>query len=141
MKSFKEIEKNRRISGIVNSMDGFTATIHMPTWVGSVVCSDGAGWNHVSISPFKKHIMPSYYDLCLIKDIFWNEEEAVIHVFPPKSQHVNNMPNCLHLWECTYKEMVLPPSCLVGIREGQTMEELRKEIKAAYEIAGEPYYE
>lgn len=74
-----------------------------------------------------------------IKDWFWNDDEAVIQIHPQKDQYVNNVNNCLHLWRCTYKEMVLPPSCLVGIRKGQTQAELMKEIKEAYEIAGEKY--
>ena len=77
--------------------------------------------------------------MCKLKDIFFYEDEAVIQIHPPKDQYVNNVDNCLHLWRCTYKEMVLPPSVLVGIREGQTPEEVREEIKAAYEMAGEKY--
>lgn len=141
MKSFDEIKKNVRLSRLDWGIDGFAGEISMPMWRGSVICSHGGGWNHVSICPYKKSVMPTYYDLCLIKEMFWDEEEAVIHVFPPKSQHVNIMTNCLHLWECYYKEMVLPPSCFVGIREGQTKEELEREIEAAYKLAGEPYYD
>jgi len=48
------------------------------------------------------------------------------------------MPNCLHLWRCTYKDMVLPPSILVGIKKGQTQKEIAEEIVKAYEIAAEP---
>ena len=59
----------------------------------------------------------------MIKDIFFKDDEAVIEIHPPNNKYVNNMPNCLHLWRCTYKEMVLPPSCLVGVREGQTRED------------------
>ena len=66
-------------------------------------------------------------------------QEAVIQIFPAKSQYVNNVENCLHLWRCTYKETPLPPSCLVGLREGQTKAELMEEIKQAYEAAGEKY--
>ena len=139
MKDFEEILKSPRISNPEMGMDGFRGIISMPTWVGSVICTKGGGWFHTSVSPFNKRIMPSYEDLCMIKDIFWNEEEDVIHVFPKKSQYVNNVTNCLHLWECYYKDMVLPPSCFVGIREGQTIAEMKEEIKAAYELAGEEY--
>ena len=139
MKEFKEILSNPRISLGMRGMDGFSGTIAMPTWIGSVICSHGAGWNHVSVSPFKKNYIPSWHDMTMIKDIFFNDEEAVIQIHPPKSQYVNNMDNCLHLWECYYREMVLPPSCLVGIREGQTNAELKEEIRKAYELAGEEF--
>ena len=75
--------------------------------------------------------------MCLIKDIFFKEDEAVVQIHPPKAEYVNNVENCLHLWRCTYKEMVLPPSVLVGIRKGQTYEELEAEIEEAYRIAEE----
>ncbi len=139
MKEFSEILSNPRISVVMNGIDGFSGLFAMPTWRGSVICSHGAGWNHVSVSPFKKNYIPSWHDMVMIKNIFWDDEEAVIQIHPPKSQYVNNMDNCLHLWECYYREMVLPPSCLVGIREGQTNAELKEEIKKAYELAGEVY--
>lgn len=83
--------------------------------------------------------MPTWDEMCLLRNIFWNEDEAVIQIHPPKSQYVNNLGNCLHLWRCYYTDMLLPPSCFVGIREGQTKKELMEEVKAAYELAGEKY--
>lgn len=139
MKDFAEIKANKRINVDMDGEDGFHGTISMPTWIGSVICSHGGGWNHVSISPFKKNKLPTWDDMCLIKDIFWNDDETVIQVHPPKDQYVNNKENCLHLWECYYKEMVLPPSCFVGLRKGQSMAELEQEVKAAYALAGEEW--
>ena len=78
------------------------------------------------------------YDVQGQKCVF-KPDEAVIQIHPPEDQYVNNKANCLHLWRCRYKETILPPSCFVGIRKGQTTEELMKEIKAAYELAGEKY--
>ena len=140
MRQVDEIKKNVRISSVENeTFDGFVGVIAMPTWVGTYICSWGAGWEHVSIRPFKKNVTPSWDDMCRIKDIFWNEDEAVIQVHPDKDNYVDFMENCLHLWKCTYKEMVLPPYCLVGPKRGQSMSELKKDIKAAYEAAGEEY--
>lgn len=139
MKTIEELRATPRL--IINdkdvTKDGFAGTVSLLKWSGSVICSTGAGWEHVSVSPYKKQIMPSWEDMCAIKDMFWGEDEAVIQIHPPKAEYVNNMPNCLHLWKCTYKEMVLPPSILVGIRKGQTKYEVREEIKKAYELAGE----
>ena len=122
-------------------IDGVRGEIHVGGWHGSVIMSTGAGWEHVSVSPYAKRIVPSWDDMVAIKDIFWKDDEAVIQVHPPKDQYVNNMPNCLHLWRCTYKDMVLPPSVLVGLRKGQTKEEFIKEVDEAYRMAGEenPY--
>ena len=128
MKELEQIKECKRISVNMIGMDGGHGTIAMPTWTGSVIWSRGGGWEHVSVSPMKSRIVPSWDDMCLLKDIFFNNDEAVIQIHPPKGEYVNNMSNCLHLWRCYYTDMVLPPSCFVGIRKGQTPAELRKEI-------------
>lgn len=139
MRSFEEIKNNARISVQIDGADGFKGTIAMPTWVGSIIVTHGAGWNHASVSPTRKNVIPTWDDMSLLKAIVFNDEDAVYQIHPPRSQYVNNLCNCLHLWECYYKPMLLPPSCLVGLRDGQTMEEAIKEIKEAYEMAGEKY--
>ena len=139
MRDLEEIKKDPRLRNIQVGLDGFRADIHIGGWDGSVICSIGAGWEHVSVSPYVRRITPLWDDMCKLKDMFWNEDEAVIQIHPPKADYVNNMPNCLHLWRCYYKEMVLPPSCLVGFRKGQTQSEMMKEVKEAYEMAGEKY--
>lgn len=139
MKRTDEIVNNPILKNIELGIDGGRATLHIGRWDGSVIWSTGAGWNHVSVSPFAKRIYPEYEDMCKVKDIFWNEDEDVIHIFPNRKNYVNNVKNCIHLWSCSYKPMVLPPSCLVGIRDGQSIQELKEEIKQAYELAGEKY--
>lgn len=137
MKNVNEIKKDKRIKILRLNNDGFAGEVGLHGWRGSVICSTGAGWEHVSVSPYQRRIVPSWDDMCSLKDMFWHDEEAVIQVHPPKSEYVNNMPNCLHLWRCTYREMILPPSCLVGLRSGQTYMDVMKEIKEAYKMAGE----
>lgn len=119
--------------------DGFRALVQFPRWQGSLIVSWGGGWEHASVSPARRSYTPTWDDMCFLKNLIWHEEEAVIEVHPPKSEYVNNLSNCLHLWRCTYKDMVLPPSCFVGYRDGQTKEELYEEIKAAYAMAGEVF--
>lgn len=137
MKTIDEIKSSGRVLVGVTGIDGFNGMIQMPLWRGSIIASTGAGWEHVSVSPEKMRTVPSWDDMCMIKDIFFKDDEAVIQIHPPKAEYINNVPNCLHLWRCTYKEMVLPPSILVGVRKGQTREEINQEIKEAYKIAGE----
>ena len=139
MRSFEEIKNNPKIRNIINGSDGGKADIHIGGWDGSVIWSIGAGWDHVSVCPYIKRITPSWDDMCQLKEIFFNDDEAVIQIHPPKNEYVNNMDNCLHLWRCIYKEMVLPPSCLVGFRKGQTRSEFKKELIEAYKLAGEIY--
>ena len=139
MRDTNEIINNPRISAGIIGEDGGNGLIAMPLWRGAVIWSNGAGWEHVSVAPESKRLTPTWDDMCKIKDIFFNEEEAVIQIHPPKSDYVNNVPNCLHLWRCTYKDMVLPPSVLVGVRKGQSQADFMKEIRAAYEMAGEEF--
>lgn len=94
MKNLDEIKKCRRLLVLEEAEDGFSGIIHMPTWEGTVICSWDF-WDHVSVFPRKKQITPSWDDMCIIKDIFFDEDEAVIQIHPPKSQYVNNKGNCL----------------------------------------------
>jgi len=57
---------------------------------------------------------PNWAEMCFIKDIFWEEEEAVVQFHPPKSDYVNHHPYCLHLWRPVFSKLELPPSILVG---------------------------
>ena len=138
MRDIGEIAMSGKIKNMIVGMDGFSGLVHMSGYTASIIVSDGAGWEHASISPMR-NVTPSWDDMCKLKDLIWNDDETVIQIHPPKDQYVNNVGNCLHLWRCTYKDMLLPPSCLVGIRKGQTRASLEKEIKEAYEMAGEVY--
>lgn len=137
MKRLEDIKQSRRLIIAEISDDGFSGIISMPLWKGSIICSWGGGWEHCSVSPSKKNIIPTWDDMCMVKDLIFKEDEAVIQIHPPKDEYVNNMPNCLHLWRYLDGDMVLPPSFMVGLRKGQTMAELDKEIKNYYAARGE----
>ena len=140
MKNWEDIKNLKRIAWVNITDDGAAGWIRMPSgWMGSIVVSTGAGWEHVSVSPAKKSILPSWEDMCTIKNMFWDEDEAVIERHPPKADYINLMPNCLHLWKCSYKEMVLPPRILVGITKDMTASDVDRELKEAFEMAGEKY--
>ena len=80
-----------------------------------VIASNGGGWEHVSVSPTsrKRKECPTWEEMCAIKDMFFHEEEAVVQYHPPKSDYVNNHPNCLHLWRPTDCELPRPPAIYV----------------------------
>lgn len=86
--------------------DTYGAEIETKCWKGTVVFGfDEGGWEHVSVSPYRGKL-PTWDDMCEIKDIFWEDEEAVIQIHPKKSEYVNILDNCLHLWR--RKDMELP---------------------------------
>ena len=136
MKTMDEILSCGRMVVIEKRDDGFSAWIDMGNFEGSVIASSGAGWDHVSIRPKKHRYTPSWSDMCRVKDIFFRDDEAVIQIHPPKDEYVNNMPNCLHLWRAYDKEMVLPPSFMVGMKKGQTRDEVYKEAERYYKEHG-----
>lgn len=70
------------------------------------------GWEHVSVSRADK--CPSWGEMALVKEMFWDDEETVIQFHPRKSAHINEMPYCLHLWKQAATEYVLPPRELTG---------------------------
>ena len=128
-KLLDEILVCKRLNADLITFDGGRGIIHMPTWSGSIVWSYGGGWDHVSVAPFKKRITPSWDDMCMIKDIFFYEHETVVQYHPAKSEYVNNMPNCLHLWRPNKEKMLIPPSVMTGVRDGQSIESVKSELK------------
>lgn len=127
MKTLDEIRLSKRLMVGRAEIDGGCGEICIGGWTGSIIWSFGSGWEHVSVCPYKKRFMPTWDDMCAIKDIFFYEDECVVEYHPPKSEYVNNMPNCLHLWRPTGMEMPMPPSIMVGIRKGQTLREAKRE--------------
>lgn len=65
-----------------------------------VIASNGDGWDHVSVSPGsqRRQSCPTWDEMCAIKDMFFEPEEAVVQYHPAKSAYINNHPYCLHLW-------------------------------------------
>lgn len=138
MKTTNEILDCKQIysKGLSFSEDGIKGFICIDRMDMSFIASWGGGWDHVSVSPLKKRNTPDWNTMCKVKQIFFKPDEAVIQIHPPEDQYVNNMSNCLHLWRANDKEMVLPPSFMVGLRKGQTTAELKAEIDEYYEKGG-----
>ena len=138
MKSVEEILSSKVIytDKVEKGDDGMRGFLTIERMDMSFVASWGGGWEHISVAPLKRKITPTWEQMCKVKDIFFKPDEAVIQIHPPKDEYVNNMPNCLHLWRAIDKPMLLPPSFMVGIRKGQTAEELKAEIDKYYEEGG-----
>lgn len=114
--------------------DGGCGEIRYGKLIGSIIWSFGGGWEHVSVCPYKRSYTPSWAEMCKIKDIFWRDDEVVVQYHPAKSEYVNNMPNCLHLWRPISQVLPTPPAIMVGIKDGQTTTEIKAAIAALEEI-------
>lgn len=89
------------------------------------------GWEHLSVSMPNK--TPSWEQMCMMKDIFWGEDEVCVEYHPRKEEYVNNHPHCLHIWKPRDVEMPTPPSILVGFRN----EEEKRAFLLLAEMIGE----
>lgn len=79
-----------------------------------IIASNGFGWEHVSVS--RSDRTPTWEEMCQVKAMFWEPDDCVIQYHPPASEYVNNHANCLHLWRPIGKDVPMPPSIMVGIK-------------------------
>jgi hypothetical protein len=70
-------------------------------------------WEHVSVSTEKR--CPNWTEMCFVKDLFWEPEETVMQLHPPRSTWINQHPYCLHLWRPLREPIPLPPPIAVGL--------------------------
>lgn len=114
MKDFEEIKKLPRVNITNVCLDSIAGYLKLRSGkMCTVIASIDYGWEHVSIAPLNHHVTPSWDGMCEVKDMFWGEDECVVEYHPPKSEYVNSMPNCLHLWKPIDKELAVPPKYLV----------------------------
>lgn len=79
------------------------------------IASDEGGWEHVSVhadGESGKRI-PTWGEMCYVKDLFWKADECVMQLHPPKSDYVNNHPCVLHLWRPLFEEIPRPSKVMV----------------------------
>lgn len=98
----------------VKGVDGGSYSIPFEGRLLLVIASNGQLWEHVSVS--LKNRCPNWREMCFVKDFFWEPEEIVMQLHPPKSQHVNMHPYCLHLWRPIGIDIPAPPPILIGFK-------------------------
>lgn len=79
-----------------------------------VIASDGlrTGWEHVSVSVRNYDRLPTWDEMCFIKDKFWTDNEVVVQFHPKKQDYVDNF-QVLHLWRKVDFDYETPPTYLV----------------------------
>lgn len=81
-----------------------------------IIACDGVetGWEHVSVSlvdhPAK---CPSWDEMCIVKALFWEDDECIVQFHPAKSEYVNRHKGCLHLWNPVNAPLPTPPTICV----------------------------
>ena len=71
------------------------------------------GWDHVSVSLPAR--CPTWAEMDHVKRLFFLPEEVAMQLHPQESDHISNMPYCLHIWRPAQSDIPLPPPILVGI--------------------------
>lgn len=101
MKPYKEIMESGKVWDTVMFGKLVGGLIKLPDCgTCSVMFGENEdGWEHVSVSPKHKYKIPTWDDMCVLKDIFFDDEEEVYQIHPKKSEYVNLSENCLHLWK------------------------------------------
>lgn len=98
--------------------DGNNGAFFVPQRKGAplkVICSDGEGWEHVSVSLPDR--CPTWEEMCRIVALFWDDDDCVMQLHPPRAQWISNHPYCLHLWRPIGQSIPLPPSVMVGYKD------------------------
>jgi hypothetical protein len=76
------------------------------------IASDGAGWEHVSVSMPDR--TPTWGEMCWVRSLFWDPAACVMQLHPPAANYRNLHEHCLHLWRPIGIEIPQPPPILVA---------------------------
>lgn len=77
-----------------------------------VLCSNGFGWDHVSVS--LKDRCPTWDEMEFVRSICFLPEETAMQLHVPDSDHISHHPYCLHLWRPQQGEIPRPPGWMVA---------------------------
>lgn len=102
-----------RLMGEPGAPYGAFEVKHPPTSGRLRIVASSDLWEHVSVS--LKNRTPTWAEMEFVCRLFWDEEEAVMQLHPPRSQWVSNHPFCLHLFRPIDQAIPLPPVGMVGI--------------------------
>lgn len=80
----------------------------------AIIASTGQGWDHVSVRVADNSAMPTWEEMCKVKDLFFNPHEMAIQYHPRERDYVKFHPLVLHLWRPQHMIMPDPPTYLIG---------------------------
>jgi hypothetical protein len=127
--SFRVPEAARMIVGPMGSRPhaglygAFMIESPEPGWQLIAIATDGqdpdvpdaAPWEHVSVHARRglRSRIPSWREMCHIKDLFWEPDDLVVQFHPRRADYVNRHEHVLHLWRYRLAELPTPPTGLV----------------------------
>ena len=113
---YRDIEKQKQLlpDGFRKSLIGIFEIPLNSNETAMVVADNGVSspeWEHVSVSTPTRCL--TWEEMCMIKDLFFDDDEAVIQIHPAKKNYVNLDEFCLHLWKPKNQKLPLPQSYIV----------------------------
>ena len=106
-------EKYRRPHWADGDMgDHRNGCFQIPTRAMVIVCSNGEGWEHVSVSVRGR--CPTWEEMEWVKRELWDRRDTVMQLHVPPAEHKNCHPYCLHLWRPLNAEIPRPASIMVA---------------------------
>lgn len=112
LENYRLRDREREIYGINGDNGNGMFKVYINGKSFYVIASNGGGWEHVSVHQ-KNGKIPTWDEMCAIKNMFFKEEEVVVQYHPKKSEYVNIHDGCLHLWRPLNVELPTPPKSFV----------------------------
>lgn len=108
LEKYRQRDAERKLYGINGDSTCGVFKVFVSGRSFNVIASAGGGWDHVSVTrPCGK--IPTWDEMCAIKEMFFLDNEVVVQYHPKKSEYVNIHTGCLHLWRPHNVEMPTPP--------------------------------
>ncbi len=127
MKNLEEIRQTRNLFIKAETLNDGMGGYYYDSISGknlNFIFSYQLGWEHLSVSMPSR--TPTWEQMCRMKDIFWNKDEACVEYHPKEEDYVNMHPHCLHIWRSTEEYLPIPPHILVGFKNKEEQEEFLK---------------
>jgi hypothetical protein len=121
MRDLKLLDAYRRTDQSVHEFYGWTGdatcgAFQVPSPIDQaaliVIAASGDGWDHVSVS--RANRCPNWPEMSHIRTLFFRDEETVMQLHVPKSEHINEHPFCLHMWRPQAQAIPRPPAMMVA---------------------------
>jgi len=123
---------------VSTAADGCNGAFQLPSpepgWILIILATDGAGWEHVSVHAARardgQSRTPSWREMCVAKDTFWDPEDVVVQYHPRRSEYISHHPDTLHLWRPIAASIPTPPEQLVGprARPGESRADVQRRV-------------
>ena len=98
MKTVPEILEDKHVKGHLTNIFGKTTFLVEKNETKFMVdASKGGAQEHVTVLVLGEKRIPTWHELCSIKDIIFKEEEECYQMFPKKLEY-ENQSYCMHIY-------------------------------------------